>query len=163
MKNIATLPLVILATFALSQTALADPLPDLVEDIAQAYANSDAAALGALYANDATLESPAFPGPLSGRNAIVSAEAFLMSAFCDLSWVPTEVVSKHDAIAVQYVLSGQFCGPFPSRDGTSLMQPTFRHLSLKLATFIQTGRHNEIVRETRYADIDNFYDQLEQN
>jgi predicted ester cyclase len=131
---------------------------DLAEAFHDAYEDADAEAVGELYAEDAVLVSNAFPAPLTGRAAIVAAEGFLFSAFCDPEWEATNSVKHGKEIAFEYTLAVDFCGPFPGPDG-AMIPPHGGRVHLELATFIEL-RHGKIRYERRYADLKAFYDQL---
>ena len=148
-----------------SEPAAAGDLRSIVRGFERAYAQDDpaaaAAAVAALYANNASLGGDFFGGfVLQGPAMIEQSEASLFASFCNAEWVPTNVVENGDRkLSIEYTLSVDFCGPFPGPDGR-LIQPTGERFSLKLATFIRTNSSDKIVEEYRHANVQAFYDAL---
>lgn len=154
-----------LALSSMSPSAQADGLKDIVRGFERAYSLDDPAsastAVGALYANNAVLRGDFFGDfALEGRGAIVAGEASLFAAFCNTDWAATNIVDDgNKKLAIEYSLSGDFCGPFPGPDG-QLIQPTGKRLTLKLATFIKVNNNGKIVEEYRHANMKAFNDAL---
>lgn len=151
----------IAALLLLTSPARADKADDIIAGFVAAYAASNGAAVGALYATSTSLESPAFPAPLTTPTDIANAEGFLFGSFCNPVWAPVNTLKKllHRELAVEYTLTVDFCGPFPGPDGNPIA-PTGATVVVKGSTFITYDSAGKITKEVRYADLLGLYLQL---
>ena len=109
----------------------------------------DAAAIGALYADDAVFSEPA--GEFRGREAIVQYWERFFTAFPDLSGRDEFTADNEDTAINEWSISGTNTGPLESPEGT--IPATGKRMTLG-------GCDALTVREGRIRSHRAYYDQL---
>lgn len=105
----------------------------------------DAPGLAALYADDATVESPSI-GTHRGRNAIEEGYRQWFKSFPDLDMVSEGVIAAESQASLELRLAGTHQGHFLG------LPPTGKRMEFH-AVFLMTFRDDTIVRERRIYDF----------
>jgi steroid delta-isomerase-like uncharacterized protein len=112
----------------------------------EARSRLDAVALGALYAENCVVDSPAGGGTVAGRDAIENISRDFFAAFPDLTVENQQVVSEGSHIALLFTAVGTNAGGFMG------LQPTGKQFRFNGA-FIFTVENGQITRERRIYDF----------
>jgi steroid delta-isomerase-like uncharacterized protein len=131
---------------------------DLVRSLTDAWNSHDAARLGTLYTQEATLLDPFYPEPLEGQRAIVTDAAEFFVAFPDLVFRPTKVIADSTTIVVEVLASGTNTGPLPLPTGP--IPATNRPLEFSVASVLDLDATGKIREERRYFDVAGLLAQL---
>ena len=112
----------------------------------EALSRLDAAALGALYADNCVVDTPAGGGTVTGREANEKVYRGFFAAFPDLKIESQQVVSEGSHIAQLYTAVGTNAGGFMG------LPPTGKRFRFNGA-FIFTVENGQIIRERRIYDF----------
>ena len=118
----------------------------LIAKRAAAFSRLDAAALGALYAENCVVDTPAGGGTVTGRDAKENVYRGFFAAFPDLTIETQQVVSEGSDIAQLYTAVGTNAGGFMG------LPPTGKRFRFNGA-FIFTVENGQITRERRIYDF----------
>jgi len=118
----------------------------LIAKRAAAFSRLDAAALGALYAENCVVDTPAGGGTVTGRDANENVYRGFFAAFPDLTIETQQVVSEGSDIAQLYTAVGTNAGGFMGLPATG---KRFRFNG----AFIFTVENAQITRERRIYDF----------
>ncbi|MDN5860661.1 MAG: ester cyclase [Pseudonocardia sp.] len=132
---------------------------ELATRFAEAMAAGDPAALGSLYAQDATFDHVMFPERVHGRDRIVAAETPLFEAFSDISVQVRSVTGSDRKVAFEWSVDATNTGPLPLPDGGTL-PATGRRISLPGLDVAYLDDDGLIAEGHRYQDVASFMAQL---
>ena len=124
---------------------------DVVRSLTDAWNSHDAARVGALYTDGATLLDPFYAEPLVGRSAIQMDAADFFIAFPDLAFRPTKVIADGTTVVVEVLSSGTNTGPLQLPAGPS--PATSRRVEFSVASVIDLDAAGRIREERRYFDV----------
>jgi steroid delta-isomerase-like uncharacterized protein len=111
----------------------------------------DADRVAAGYAEDATVLDPYYPEPLKGREAVKKDAGDFFTAFPDLVFTITNVLSIGDKAGMEGHATGTHTGPLALPTG--LIPATNRRLEFNWAVFIEVDAMGQIREEHRYYDV----------
>jgi steroid delta-isomerase-like uncharacterized protein len=125
---------------------------DLARKQIEAWNSHDAARLVAGYAPDATVLDPAYPEPLSGRDAIAKDAGTFFTGFPDLTFRVTKVLEDSDTVALEGMAAGTHTGPL-QMPPTGVIPATNKRLEFSWAVFLNLDGDGNIREERRYYDV----------
>lgn len=96
---------------------------ELATRFAEAFEQQDPAGLASLYAEDATVTHPFFPGGLHGREAVLAAEKPLFEAFSEITFQVMSVTGAGSKVAIEWCVDATNTGDMPLPDGSTLRRP----------------------------------------
>jgi Ketosteroid isomerase-related protein len=132
---------------------------ELATRFAEAFERQDPAGLVSLYAEDATVSHPFFPGGLRGRDAILAAEKPLFDAFAEITMQVVSVTESDGKVALEWCVDATNTGDLPLPDGSTL-PATGRRISLPGLDVVYLDADGLIAEGHRYQDAASFMAQL---
>ena len=131
---------------------------DVARKVTDAWNSHDAARVAAVYAPDATVLDPFYPEPLEGSDAIAQDALDLITAFPDITFRPTTVMTNGEMVALEALVSGTNTGPLQLPTGP--IAPTHRRVEFSTAGFADLDAMGRIHEERRYFDVAGLLSQL---
>jgi steroid delta-isomerase-like uncharacterized protein len=131
---------------------------EFVERQISAFNAHDPEAWTNSYAENAVLHDPQYPEPQRGREAIRKDIQDFFSAFPDIRFELTNVISEENRLAIEGMGVGTHQGPIEGPGGT--IEPTNRRIETRFATFLQLDGSDLIAEEHRYYDFASMLQQL---
>lgn len=132
---------------------------ELATRFAEAMESGDPAAVGSLYAEDATFDHPFFPERVHGRDQIVAHEKPLFDAFSEIVVEIVSVTGSGHAVAFEWTVDATNTGALPLPDG-STMPATGRRIRLPGVDVCYLDDDGLIAEGHRYQDAASFLAQL---
>jgi steroid delta-isomerase-like uncharacterized protein len=114
----------------------------------------DAAAVAAVFAEDAVLRESGRPEEVRGRAAIERRAESLLAAFPDFRLERIELVIDGDRHADRWVMTGTHRGELFG------IAPTGRTVRVEGATFTRMGDHGLVVEDVHFVDFAGLMSQL---
>lgn len=124
----------------------------------EAFNRHDAATVAAGYAPSVVVVDPAYPEPLTGRDAVRKDMEDFFRAFPDVQLSFRTLLTDGDTYSVEWSLSGTHKGPFAGPDGE--IPATNRSVEMGVAGMGRVDAQGQIVEERRYYDIAGLMAQL---
>lgn len=110
------------------------------------------------YAENATLSDPQYPEALQGREAIRKDIVDFFTAFPDMRFTVTDVITDGDKYVVEGTGTGTHQGPIQGPQGE--IPPTNKHIETKFVAIGRVDASNLITEERRYYDQASLFQQL---
>ena len=129
-----------------------------VEKQLQAFNAHDPEAWTNSYADNAVVQDPQYPEPMRGRDAIRKDIDSFFTAFPDMRFNLTNVITDGDQFAVEGTANGTHQGPIESPTGT--IEPTNKRVEMRFAALGRVDGSNLITEERRYFDLASMLQQL---
>jgi steroid delta-isomerase-like uncharacterized protein len=136
----------------------ATDLASLTSERIQAWNRHDSGAYAAFYRDDATVQDPLYPEPLTGKEAIREDFEGFLTTFPDTEFTLGNVVASDDTVAFEVVARGTHEGPLPGPAGP--IPATGRTMEMLIAAFARIDDQGLIVEERRYFDTGGLLQQL---
>jgi steroid delta-isomerase-like uncharacterized protein len=124
---------------------------EYVQQQVEIWNSHDVKAVGASYAENAVVHDPAYAEPLSGRAAIEKDASDFFTAFPDLRFEATNIVSSGDTIAIEGKASGTHTGPLNLPTG--LVPATNKRVEFTIGIFTVLDSMGLAREERRYYDV----------
>ena len=128
------------------------PPPEPVAALVAAWNAHDAAAVGALCADDVTWDDPVMAEPARGRAAVEGFLRTTFTAFPDLRYTlrgAVAVAADGRTLAYEWRTAGTHTGPLDPPG----FAPTGRRVTFDGAEVVQLGDDGRITRITTYLDV----------
>ena len=119
----------------------------LVQDLFAAINKHDSIAVGAFFADSATLESPNWEDVETGRQAAITVYSRYFKGTPDIRYIITHIVATDNEVVVEYTFAGKFSNP----EGSSPDYMKDKEYSLKGSTRYNISR-NKIINSISYFD-----------
>ena len=110
------------------------------------------------YAEDATVSDPGYPEPLRGREAIRKDIDAFFTAFPDMQFTVTDVITDGDKFVVEGTGTGTHQGPLQGPQGE--IPPTNKRITTQFVAIGRVDGSDLIVEERRYYDQASLFEQL---
>jgi steroid delta-isomerase-like uncharacterized protein len=131
---------------------------DVARKLTDAWNSHDAARVAACYTHDATVLDPVYPEPLEGAETIEKEAADFVTAFPDITFRPTKVITDGETVALEVTVTGTNTGPLHLPTG--LIPATRRRVEFSAAGFSVIDAMGRIREERRYFDVAGMLTQL---
>jgi steroid delta-isomerase-like uncharacterized protein len=123
----------------------------LIKKHTDAWNSHDIARFVSEYTDDAVIQDPGYPEPLSGKAAVEKDARDFTAACPDTAFRVTKVISEGNTAALEGIWSGTQTGPLELPTG--LLPATNKRIELTMSLFIDMDASGRIRSERRYYDV----------
>jgi predicted ester cyclase len=131
---------------------------NVVKRQTEAWNEHDGARVAKGYSADAIVLDPAYPEPLTGREAIAKDASDFFIAFPDIIFRAGKILVDGETAVVEAIAKGTHAGPLLLPAG--LIPATSRPVEFNLAIISDLDEAGSISRERRYYDLAALLSQL---
>ena len=131
---------------------------ELAEKQISTFNSHDAEGWTNSYTENATVSDPGYPEPLRGREAIRKDIDAFFTAFPDMQFTVTDVITEGGKFAVEGTGTGTHQGPLQGPAGE--IPPTNKRVETKFVAIGRVDGSDLIAEERRYYDQASLFQQL---